>query len=101
MALSIFLTDLATDIITAVAEKLTIIAVLGLFLNYFMKELKTVQKMREEDKKESDRKFEEMFERQFSVEKQNIEAITKQSDTNLRLTDAINDLIDRIERIKH
>jgi hypothetical protein len=95
------LLDIMTDIISGVAEKLTIITVLGVFLHYFMKELKTVQKLRETDKKETNRKFEEVFSKQFDIEKQNIEAITRQSETNIRLTEAINNLIERIDKLNY
>lgn len=87
-----------TDVLSGLAENLTIVTVLVLFLNYFMKELKQVQRMRETDKKESDKKFEEIFNRQFAIEKQNIEAIARQCDTNARLTEAINNLSERIEK---
>ena len=97
---SIILLQEQTTFITSTAEKITIVAVLGIFLNYFMKELKTMQNLRENDKKESDKKFEEMFSRQFEIEKQNIETITKQSETNVRLSEAINNLSERIENLR-
>lgn len=88
------------SIIGGIAEKVTTITVLGIFLNYFMKELKSLQFLREQDKKESDKKFEQIFNRQYEIERQNIEAISRQSDTNLRLTEAINNLSERIENIR-
>ncbi|OJW85054.1 MAG: hypothetical protein BGO69_01695 [Bacteroidetes bacterium 46-16] len=88
------------SIIGGIAEKVTTITVLGIFLNYFMKELKSLQSLREQDKKESDKKFEQIFNRQYEIERQNIEAISRQSDTNLRLTEAINNLSERIENIR-
>ena len=88
------------SIIGEIAEKVTTITVLGIFLNYFMKELKSLQSLREQDKKESDKKFEQIFNRQYEIERQNIEAISRQSDTNLRLTEAINNLSERIENIR-
>ncbi|MGN6568386.1 MAG: hypothetical protein ACTHJ0_10560 [Flavipsychrobacter sp.] len=92
--------DIATDIITGISEKLTVITILGLFLSYFMKELKAVQRLRDFDKKESNKKFEEIFERQIELERKNIEAIVKQCDTNSRLADAINKLTERIEKLQ-
>jgi len=97
---SIVLLQEPTDFIASTAEKLTTVAVLAIFLNYFMRELKAMQNLRETDKKESDKKFEEMFSRQFEIEKQNVETITKQSETNIRLTEAINNLSERIEGLK-
>ncbi|XZF16127.1 hypothetical protein ACTHGU_08310 [Chitinophagaceae bacterium MMS25-I14] len=88
------------DLFSGIAEKLTIVAVLVLFLNYFMKELKSVQRLRESDKKDSDKKFEDMFARQFEIEKQNIEAISRQCETNARLTEAIDNLSERIENMR-
>ncbi|OJW77427.1 MAG: hypothetical protein BGO69_18805 [Bacteroidetes bacterium 46-16] len=88
------------SIIGEIAEKVTTITVLGIFLNYFMKELKSLQSLREQDKKESDKKFEQIFNRQYEIERQNIEAISRQSDTNLRLTEAINNLSERIENMR-
>jgi hypothetical protein len=88
------------SIIGGIAEKVTTITILGIFLNYFMKELKSLQSLREQDKKESDKKFEQIFNRQYEIERQNIEAISRQSDTNLRLTEAINNLSERIENIR-
>jgi len=86
--------------LSGVVEKVTVVAVLALFLNYFMKELKAVQRLREADKKESDKKFEDIFSHQFETEKKNIEAITRQADTNTALTVAINNLTDKIEKIQ-
>ncbi|HVW99538.1 MAG TPA: hypothetical protein VHA52_03725 [Candidatus Babeliaceae bacterium] len=91
------LSDTMTDVLSNVAEKLTVISLLGLFLNYFMKELKKVQKLREADKKESDKRFEEIFNRQFEIEKENVKSITKQNDYNSVLADAIKKLCDKIE----
>ena len=98
---SMILLQAQTTLIASTVEKLTIVGVLAIFLNYFMKELKALQNLRENDKKDNDKKFEEMFSRQFEIEKQNIETITKQSDTNVRLTEAINNLSDRIGSLKN
>ncbi|MBS1586691.1 MAG: hypothetical protein JSS82_14240 [Bacteroidetes bacterium] len=94
------LLDATPGLVGGLAEKITTITVLGVFLSYFMKELKNVQNLREADKKETDKKFEQIFNRQYEIEKQNIEAIARQCETNIRLTEAINNLSERIENLQ-
>jgi uncharacterized protein (UPF0332 family) len=91
--------DIMTEVLGNIAEKLTTITVLGLFLNYFMRELKAVQRLRESDKRESNKRFEAIFERQIEIEKENIESTIRQCDYNAQLTDAINKLRNHIDKM--
>ena len=79
-------------------EKLTLIAALAFFLWYFMKELKQVREQMDKKQTEYDKKFELMFERVAEMDRKNLEALNKVSESNERLADAVDGLKDQFTK---
>ena len=71
-------------------EKLSLIAALGFFLYYFMKELKEVRIQMEKTRREYEAKLDHMFERLVELEKGSQATMT-------RLTNSIEDLADKMK----
>lgn len=79
-------------------EKLTLIAAMGYFLYYFMKELKQVREQMDRKQTEYDKKFEAMFERVAEMDRKHLEALNKASESNERLADAVDSLNDQLQK---
>ena len=78
-------------------EKITLVAALGFFLYYFMKELKEVRLQMDTLRKEYEGKFEQMFERVAQMEQRSTEALNKASDSNERLAEAVDSLKEKLQ----
>ncbi|RFM30018.1 hypothetical protein [Deminuibacter soli] len=79
-------------------EKLTMVATLGFFLYYFMKELREVRNQMDSMRKEYEQKHDAMFDRVVECEKKSTEALNRVSDSTERLTEAVDSLTEKLQR---
>lgn len=77
---------------TAMGEKLTLIAALGFFLWYFMKELKSERLQNEVIRKSYEDKIDKLIDKQSEMQIKTLEAISKTLESNDSILNVLEDL---------